>query len=395
MSARPALGRVERERVLRELGADEADLPSLLQYTESPYATAAKAPLRLPLDEEPHVAVWRDYAAAAELDGAEVVLRRVFVQLRFPIDAGIADSEAYRAATRRGDLSAAALSSGCQLVAPEGIRIVIHESPAGAIPLIIIPERADFVTLVRALTARNAPEPVPESLGALSVGGYNNWDRIGRHRAAWEAAGVAGDWRDGFRRLIPRKELYQDRFVLLSTGPYSGVAAATLGLDPGEWPALSTTIRAEHEATHYFTRRVFGAVRSNLFDELVADTMGVLAAAGRFREDWLLHFMGLADYPAYRAGARLENYLGDPPLSASARTIVRDLVHAAILNLARFDARLPGRAWDPAGRTRLLVALCRFDLVDLAAPDAAERLHEEYGGIEIQPGSVAEGDSFR
>lgn len=385
MSARPALGRVERERVLRELGADEADLPSLLQYTESPYATAAKAPLRLPLDEEPHVAVWRDYAAAAELDGAEVVLRRVFVQLRFPIDAGIADSEAYRAATRRGDLSAAALSSGCQLVAPEGIRIVIHESPAGAIPLIIIPERADFVTLVRALTARNAPEPVPESLGALSVGGYNNWDRVRRYRIAWEAAGGVGNWHDEFQRLVPRKELYQDRFVLVSTGPYSGVAAATLGLDPDEWAALSTTIRAEHETTHYFTRRVFGTARSNLFDEIVADTMGILAAAGRFRQDWLLHFMGLADYPAYRSGARFENYLGDPPLSRSARATVRSLVHAAIANLARFDSCLPGQDWSLAERARLLIALCRFDLVALAQPEAADRLLAEYASVDRFP----------
>ena len=377
MSVSPAASR--EERALRALGADEADLPTLLEYTESPYAVAARAPLRLPLDDEPHVAVWREYAAAADIEGAEAVLRRVFVQLGFPIADGIADSEPYHAATRRGELSdGASATAGCELVAPGGIRIAIHESLAGGIPLLIIPERADFVTLMRALSARNSPEAVPDSMGALTVGGYNNWDRVRRYRTAWEAAGATGGWEEEFRRLIPRKALYQDRFVLVSTGPYSGVPAATLGLEADEWATLSATLRAEHEATHYFTRRVFGAMRSNLFDEVVADTMGVLAAAGRFRQDWLLRFMGLTSYPAYRAGARLENYLGDPPLSDSASAIVRSLVHAAIVNLARFDAYLPGQDLDLTGRARRLITLCRFDLVALAGPDAADRLLAEY-----------------
>jgi len=369
--------------VLRDRGAAEADLPALVEYTASPYAVAARAPLRLPLPDEPHVAVWREYAAAAAVEGTEAVLRRVFVQLRFPIGDGVAESGAYLAATRRGELGDdTSAVPGCELVAPHAIRIAIHESPAGGVPLLIIPERADFVTLVRALTARNAPEAVPDSMGALTIGGYNNWDRIRRYRTAWEAAGGTGEWSDAFRRLIPRKELYQDRFILVSTGPYSGVPAATLGLDADEWAALSTTLRAEHEATHYFTRRVFGAMRSNLLDEVVADTMGVIAASGRFRKDWLLHFMGLAGYPSYRAGARLENYLGDPPLSDSASAIIRSLVHATITNLDRLVSRLGDQAWDLTGRAKLLITLCRFDLVALAGADAPDRLLAEYTSLD-------------
>src|SRR5262249_52597119 len=95
----------DRERVLRALGADDGTLPELLRYTENPYrARPAGAAARLPLAEEPHVAVWRGYAAvAAELGGGEV-LRRRLVQLRFPIREGISADPAYRAATRRGEL---------------------------------------------------------------------------------------------------------------------------------------------------------------------------------------------------------------------------------------------------------------------------------------------------
>lgn len=86
----------------------------------------------------------------------------------------------------------------------------------------ILGGRTDFVALVRALTIRNEPGPVPASMGACIVSGLNNWDRIVEHRRRWEAEG--GDrsetgWREEFRRLVPHKELYQDRFLILGDGP--------------------------------------------------------------------------------------------------------------------------------------------------------------------------------
>ena len=61
---------------------------------------------------------------------------------------------------------------------------------------------------------------------------------------------------------------------------------------------------------------------------------------------------------------------------------MRGLVHAAAVNLARFDTRLPGQDWNLAERARLLIALCRFDLVALAGPDAADRLLAEYTSVD-------------
>jgi hypothetical protein len=237
--------------------------------------------------------------------------------------------------------------------------------------------RTDFVALVRALTTRNEPGPVPGSMGACMVSGLNNWARIREHRRRWGAE--SGDrsetgWQEEFRRLVPRKELYQDRLLIVSDGPYSNVSACEMGLPEQEWRRTSTTIRLEHECTHYFTLRVFGSMRNNILDELIADYAGI-TAAGRYRADWFLRFMGLEAFPAYREGGRLQNYRGEPPLSGGAFRVLQGLVKDAAENLGRLDsdpAYLPGRETEDLAGT--LLALTGFRLEELAAPEAPGRI---------------------
>jgi hypothetical protein len=97
------------------------------------------------------------------------------------------------------------------------------------IPVIIADDRNDFITLVQALTKGNEPYLVPESMGACLVGNYNNWERIRQYKAQWidrnpNCCGET-DWQLEFQHLILKKELYQDRFIILSTGNYSNVSA--------------------------------------------------------------------------------------------------------------------------------------------------------------------------
>ena len=206
-------------------------------------------------------------------------LRGRLPQFCFPIEKGISATESYRAATRRGVQPEA--GPGLPIRSAEQCRLVIHSPPAGRIPLVILGDRADFVSCVQALSHRNEPVPVPDSMGACIIGGYNNWDRVRQFRRQW--ASSANDvseeaWLREFERLVPRKELYQDRFILLSEGPYSGVASSELGLRDEEWRKLSLGIRREHECAHYFTRRVFGSMRNNVLDELIADYSGIVGA---------------------------------------------------------------------------------------------------------------------
>lgn len=345
-----------RASELRRLGADGPVLEECLRYTENVFERPTVA---FPLADELFVAVWEDYAEQNRRTRSIGFLRDHLVQLRFPIAPGISESAAYREATRKGrSPDEIPEATGLVLHAPERAFICIHPTAAGRIPLLMVGHRDDFVALVRALSKRNEPAEVPGSMGACMVAGYNNWHRV----RMLQTAGVQ-DW-------MERKEQYQDRFIILSDGPYSGVSAASMGLDEEEWRRLSLIIRREHECTHYFTRRVFSSMRNHLLDELIADYCGIHAALGTFRADWFLRFVGLENFPEYRAGARLENYRGEPPLSDEAFVVLQRLVHRAAGNLERFN-RPPD--------ARFLAAVTRCTLEELASDDATRLLAEADG----------------
>ena len=302
--------RAERAEELRQLGATDKDLDALLTYTNNPFDFSGP----FVLGDEPFVTVWDEYAEASEVEGVFPVLQKALVQLRFPVRQGISETGVYRLATRRGDVSALGadglFGDGLQLAAPERLHLEIHPTPAGRIPVLTAPVREDFEALVQALTRRNEPTPLPASMGALMVSGYNNWDRVRRYREAWAARSDGGEtWAEAFRRMIPQKERYQDRFIVLSEGPYSAVPASDLGLDEAEWIRLSHTIRTEHECAHYYCKRALGTMRCHIIDEVIADAYGLIVGMGTYRPDWLLRFLGL-DHggPLPREGGRMWNY---------------------------------------------------------------------------------------
>lgn len=356
-----------RAETLRAFGAGPAETGELLAYNRSVFEVPAS--VGLPLPDEPCVAAWTRYADQARTRGVLPVLREHLVQLRFPVAEGVGASEAYRAAGSRGALPER--TEDLALTDPDGLRLSIHPTPAGAVPVLVVPHRGDFEALVRALTKRNEPVPLPASMGACMVGGYNNWGRVAELRRAWEAGEAyvegAGTWSAAFAVLRGRKELYQDRFILLSGGPYSGVPAQAMGMDAPAWSRASLTIRLEHECAHYFTRRVLGSMRNNLLDELMADYAGIVAAAGRYHAAWFLRFCGLEDDGGCRPGGRLWNYRGDPPLSDAAFAVLGRLVRAAAAQVERYDATLPPDARTPEGRARVLLAMAALTLEEIAA----------------------------
>lgn len=337
---------------LAGFGASPEEVEELLRYNENVFdLSALGSGVELPLPDEPFVAVWEDWEKQARERGAFAVLSEHLPQLRFPIREGISGSEAYRAATLRGvPPGEIPEATGLPLAHPELVEIVLHQSPAGRIPLVIARGREEFASLLRALARKNEPAPVPDAQGALMVSGYNNWTRIRTLGAE-------------FQSLQAQKDLYQDRFILLSNGPYSAVPAADLGLADAEWREMSLVLRREHECVHYLTRRLFGSMRNNVLDEILADYAGITAAAGRFRAGWLLRFLS----------SRLDLYRGDPPLSDGAFRVLRALVEAAAENVERWDG--------PGDRTSRVLALASLRLEDLASPEAPSRLTAALGSI--------------
>ena len=169
-----------RRQVLESLGARDAVLDELMAYNQSAFdPQAIRFPLRLPLAPASHLPAWEEYATRARHVGGLAALQEVLVQLRFPIRAGISASEEYRAATLRGEpVPAPGHDGGLYLEHPDQVELAIHHAPAGPLPVVTVPHRPDFETLVRALAMRNEPGVVPRSMGAATVRGLNNWDRI-------------------------------------------------------------------------------------------------------------------------------------------------------------------------------------------------------------------------
>lgn len=383
------IGEAERAAVWRSLGASDDETHELVAYARSEF-DLARAPARFPLPDEPFVATWAGYAAEAERVGAWACLRDRLVQLRFPIEAGISESPAYRAATRRGVWPEA---HGLALARPDELRLFLAATPVGQIPVILAATRDDFVTLVRALAHKNEPREILDAVGATIIGGFNNWDRVAALRRAWEAGDAARPgWAERWREIVAEPPLYQDRFIVLGSGPYSGVAAADVGLDAAEWTRSSIAIRLEHECTHHFTRRALGSMRNHLGDELIADYMGIVAATGRFRADWLVRFLGLEHAPAYRAGGRLEEYRGALALDGGAFRVLAAAVSRCARNLEAIDqlrppwTRSPESAADKAETILALAALGVEGLADAAAVERyrAARAHRD---LEQAPGA--------
>lgn len=384
----PAAEASARRARIAAAGAPPDAVEELVPYTASPFDLRRLEGLRLPLDDEPQVEAWREYVQDAAVRGVLPALADRLVQLRFPVQAGISQSEEYRAATRRGQVGAG--RGRLELEEPSSLSLDLHATAAGHVPILRVGNRQDFVTLVQACSCRNEPDPIPDSMGACIVVGLNDWDRVVRYRRRLEAdrgeALSEAQWARELTALVPRKDLYQDRFIILSSEPYSAVPAGEAGLDEAAWRRLSVEIRLEHECTHYFTLRAFGVMRNHLLDELVADFAGLAHAFGRYDAAHFLRFLGLDRFPAIRPGARFALYLGAPPLGAPAAGIAAQLVARAARNLEAFACALDLRR--PDVRAGLVAALLGSGLEELAADDAGALLASRLEAIGHRPGRL-------
>jgi hypothetical protein len=354
-------------------GIPDRDREALIAYMSDRFEIPAPLP-PFPLADEGFVSTWQRYAARVKESGSIRCLASYLPQLGFPVAAGMSNDPDYLNATRKGIFLPEGSRQGLELVAPERCRLDIHSSCAGAIPVLTAEVRSDFVSLVQAFAARNEPVPVPPSMGASMVSGYNNWHRIHTLRSEFfEHGGL--DWPSEFTRIKADRNLYQDRFLILSNGPYSDVSCTAVGLTEEQWLDRSRTIRREHECAHYFTRRLFGRMRNHAVDEMMADYAGLRQAFGRFSAQHLLLFFGLEQYPNYRQGGRLQNYSFGDADSPAAQSALHSVVWRAAWNLEEFDGLI-------ASRFSLPEALCSIgarSLEELADPAAPQGLAESFG----------------
>lgn len=392
---------MNRESWIQEIevcGARGSEVEELLAYNENQFDLEAIGPETVfPLPDEPFVECWERWAEEAEAEGAFEVLRRHLPQLRFPISEGISQTPSYRRATLQGvDPDECEGAVGMPIEDPGAIELVLYPSVAGRVPVLEVNGRREFETLVRALSKKNEPVPVLESMGAVMISGYNNWARIHdlrrRYEATPEEQRKRATWGEEFTHIRTHRELYQDRFMLLSDGPYSAVPASELGLDEEDWRHRSLVIRRDHECTHYFTRRLFGSMRNNLIDELIADYQGIVATLGHYRADWFLRFVGLERHPEYREGGRLSLYRGDPSLSEGAFRALQALVVRAAHNLEEFDRQEVQPHRSPSLGACVVASLAALRLDELSSPQGVELMRRSLAETQRRLG-IGPGDA--
>mgnify|MGYP006153614287 CR=1 FL=1 len=345
-------------------------------YLRNDFLDEADAPLpSIPLADESHIAWWRSWNADGRIDCR--MLAGQLPQLLFGVETGISKSDAYHRAILGGDVQAH--PSGEHL--PKGsIEFAVTAHWAGSLPVLTMRDRDLFEMLFRVLGFKGEPIDIAPSVHALLVVGLPNPGRLVATREAWERGELADDplvtgcstWGEAIGALDrgdPAR--FRDRILLVHEGPYASLAAEDVGvgLTESEWAVQSEIIRQEHEFAHYATRRLFGSMRFNLHDELIADCMGFTKAFGAFDAELFLNALGVVPGKLPDATARAWTYVRE--LSGEDVVAVCDLAAAAAHHV---------QAWlehdGVPERPELLRALARVDLSTLAGSAALIKLRQ-------------------
>jgi len=353
----------KRQRILEKYGASPAEIQELLEYNKNKFRVIPEHEIT----DEKFIEVWTLYQKEAEKNGVYITLRKYIPQFHFAIQEGISQTEEYKDATLRGNpIAAICTAESFELIEPDALELDIYPTIVGRIPILFTPNNSDFEKLVRAMVKRNEPVEIPDSMGACIVNGYNNWDRIRRYKEKWTKENITGKWQDEFKRIIPDKELYQDKYIILSNKFYSGITPEQVGMNANEWRKVSLTMRRAHECTHYITLRLFGSMQNRVQDEIIADFFAIIEAMGEYNPALALLFLGLENYPKYRNGGRLENYRGIPALSDSSFEILKKITVDAVINLNRVYLENKEAHNSKQGKLELIKKLTGVSLEELA-----------------------------
>ncbi len=218
--------------------------------------------------------------------------------------------EAYREIVRKGEEAPEKTLTHFQTSGEDTLEIV--KTPAGRVQVITLTVRDDFELFLQIMANRCVMKEIAKTQGASILDGVINWRRIEAHQEVFLAEAKRNgeaepDWNAEFKRFTSDKENYTDALVILSVGPYSGILASDAGFSEEEWILISHTIRRYHESTHFICRRLYPEKIDPLWDELVADAVGIYAAFGHYDRRLAEQFLGMEN--GRYTGGRLEIYL--------------------------------------------------------------------------------------
>ena len=261
-------------------------------------------------------------------------------------------------------------------------KLHIQLGTSGAAPGLLRPHRAHRFAGKHALADLQVDPSEPSEQGMISLAVFNDQNEpeafepsgvdhgsvVRRHHGG----GVAGvdQWNTAMPLLDKADPTrFRDRLLIVHDDVYAGLEAIDLDppLDPVTWLEKSRIIRHHHEFAHYATRRLFQNMRLNLHDEIIADSMGFMAAFGRFDSTLFLRAMGIEPDRVPVSEARAWTYvqgLKEPDVLEACQLTID-----AARNVETWLELMPGLS-----PPQVLQSLARTSLPEIAGPDAIEIL---------------------
>lgn len=258
-------------------------------------------------------------------EGVIVQLCRCYPQLAMSIEQGIKDTPEYKNAVLRGKPVS---NEPCFISSPED-RLETVETPVGEVEILYLANREDFEHALRALAYRCEPVEIPASVGASTIRGLINWQKIRIHQAMYLASG-GENWSEEFRIFTSEKKNYQDTIILLSSGFYSAVPASIVGLSEKEWREKSYIIRKYHELSHFVCRTLWPKDIVPIRDEVIADLIGLVSAFGKYDPTLAKRFLGIEN-GCYCEGGRLSHYVDTSHIEEAVKSASEQIERLASL----------------------------------------------------------------
>lgn len=244
------------------------------------------------------------------------MLAKRFPQLYIKPEEGASQSELYRSIIRKGYRYEGSLS---HFIGSSQDSLTLEQTPVGEVTVVFLAKRADFECFYRIIACRCEPVEVPVTMGASYISGINDWSKIHAHMTAYQENG-GEDYKGEFARFTAVPSNYKETLVLLSDGAYSAVSAEHTPYDGETWLRLSREIRKYHELTHFICRRLCPEKKYPIWDELLADCMGLVFATGEYSIPLAQRFLGIEN--GVYIGGRLENYTDGTPSDEMVRRVV-------------------------------------------------------------------------
>ena len=227
----------------------------------------------LPLSPDAIELWWRQWLLATAKGNQWQALRSELPQLLVTPQPLARLSDRYQRLVLRGESPQPKdLEVAPRLKDPKGFSITVANHPCGAMPVLTVSHHDDFVLIMRCLAHRCEHVPVQGTVHAQAIAGLIHW---------------------GLIRELGAKERCQ--ILILHRAPYSSLCASSVPGSPSldQWIKQSQIWRLEHELTHIACRKLVGEMRINLFDELLADAIGMKTALGHFQAELFRQGLGL------------------------------------------------------------------------------------------------------